>query len=55
MKSKTRFEKVRLEELKAILPEVALDGHNRRQSDGVNPAAPTKKKTAKNSERKSKR
>lgn len=55
MKSKTRFQKVRLEELQEILPEIVLDGHNRRQSDGSLPAKPAKKKAAKTATRKTKR
>jgi len=55
MKSKTRFQRVRLEELQEILPEVELDGRNRRHSDGAKPAAPAKKKTARPAGRKAKR
>lgn len=47
MKTKIRFQKVRLEELQALLPEAALDGHDRRNSDGANAPKTVKKRAAK--------
>jgi hypothetical protein len=44
MKStKTKFEKIDLEELKKILPQAVLDGHKKRATD----FSPPKKRTTK--------